>query len=83
MRAILNSLHNEAEDWLHQKLSYCLKHFGLFVSDTIAGTPRMARDVRGQFGVQGAQRKLSAWDHPAPRRRPRGLLAKELGLPNP
>ena len=55
----------------------------MFVSDTIAGTPGMARDVRGQFGVQGGQRKLSAWDHPAPRRRPRGLPAKELGLPNP
>ena len=55
----------------------------MFISDSIAGTPSMTRDARGRYGVQGGQRKMSAWDHPAPRRRPRGLPAKELGLPNP
>jgi len=53
------------------------------MTDPFRGTPALGRDVRGRFMVNGGQRVPSEWDFPAPLKRPRGLPAKELGLPNP
>ena len=55
----------------------------MFMTDPFKGTPALGRDVRGHFVVNGGQRVQSEWDFPAPLKRPRGLPAKELGLPNP
>ena len=55
----------------------------MFMADPFKGTPALSRDVRGHFVVNGGQRVQSEWDFPAPLKRPRGLPAKELGLPNP
>lgn len=55
----------------------------MYMTDQFKGAPALGRDVRGRYVITGGQRVPSQWDYPAPLKRPRGLPAKELGVPLP